>query len=150
MSEELVICTYCECSVQQKNLDKHVRLRCPKAPEIVLAARGPEKSTIKRSAKSAIAVQEEIEARVEAFRQESKRNAVLVRGRLERLYKDLSSNTAVPDDPELAKLFKAFYTMYVWDGTLKKGPHRSLVDGEQSESIHAVSGGLPSLGKRAR
>ncbi|WP_407278961.1 hypothetical protein U5817_22945 [Aromatoleum evansii] len=95
-------------------------------------------------------MEEKIEAKVEKLTLERKRRSVLVRSRLERLYRDLTSDTAIPDDVELSKVFKAFYTMYVWDGTGKKAPYRPIVDGESSVSIHTVSGGLPSLGKNSK
>jgi hypothetical protein len=104
----------------------------------------------KRCPKSPTLIQEQIEARVEAFTLDKKKRTVLIRSRLERLYRDLNSDTAIPDDVELSRVFKAFYTMYVWDGTGRKAPYKPIVDGESSVSIHAVSGGLPSLGKHAK
>ena len=129
MTYGIITCPYCECTLSERRLSAHISKRCPKAPAVIL---------------------EKIEARVEAFTQDQKRRTVLVRSRLERLYRDLSVNTAIPDDLELSKVFKAFYTMYVWDGTGRKAPHKPIVDGESSVSIHAVSGGLPSLGKHSK
>lgn len=129
MSTEITTCPYCRCTLNERRLNAHVSKRCPKAPGVIL---------------------EKIEARVEAFSQDKDKRTVLVRSRLERLYRDLSSNTSIPDDVELSNVFKAFYTMYVWDGTRTKAPHKAIVDGEPSTSIHAVSGGLPSLGKHAK
>lgn len=129
MTDGFTTCPYCKCTLSERRLNAHISKRCPKAPAVI---------------------QEKIEARVEAFTLDTKKHTVLVRSRLERLYRDLNRNTAIPDDVELSKVFKAFYTMYVWDGTGKKAPYKPIVDGESSVSIHAVSGGLPSLGKHAK
>lgn len=129
MTARITICPYCKCSLREHRLNAHIAKKCPKSPTVI---------------------QERIEARVDASVQDRKRRTVLIRSRLERLYRDLCSNTAIPDDDELAKVFKAFYTMYVWDGVRRTTPFRPIVDGESSVSIHAISGGLPSLGKHAK
>ena len=98
-------------------------------------------------------IQGRIEERVqEANREIQKKRTVSVRARLERLFRDISSNLAVPDDEGLAREFKAFYTMYVWQRERIPAVRKSPPEGarEPSVSIHAVSGGLPSLGKRAK
>lgn len=129
MPDGMTTCPYCKCPINERRLQAHTSKRCPKAPSVIL---------------------EKIEARVEAFTQDRKKRTVLIRSRLERLYRELCSSSALPDDAGLAKEFKAFYTMYVWDGVGRNAPHKPVVDGESSVSIHAASGGLPSLGKRAK
>lgn len=129
MTDGITTCPYCKCALSERRLNAHISKRCPKAPSVM---------------------EEKIEAKVEELTLERKKRSVLVRSRLERLYRDLTNDTAIPDDFELSKVFKAFYTMYVWDGTGKKAPYRPIVDGESSVSIYAVSGGLPSLGKNSK
>lgn len=79
---------------------------------------------------------------------------VNLRFRLERLFRELEVSLNVPDDKDLAREFKAFYEYYVRRGPSKaSSPRQSTTtnsDGNRSVSIKAVSGGLPSLGKKAK
>lgn len=134
MADNLVTCPYCNCPVSSRRLRMHTNERCPKSPRVI------------RSKLQA-------DTRMAARARNAFKKTVLVRSRLDRLYRDLTSVSAAPDDHELAKVFVAFYTMYVWQREDSIAvPRDSSIDafGERSTSIRAVSGGLPSLGKRAK
>lgn len=133
MTEEIVACPYCNCKIGANRLKQHTSRKCPKSPTAI-------KHKLLHAPKSARIVRE------------TKR--VLVRSRLERLFRDLHGGSGKADDEELAKVFKAFYHMYVWQGEGRNFAASRKVaigsDGEYAVSIHTVSGGLPSLGKRAK
>ncbi|WP_152555792.1 hypothetical protein [Ferriphaselus sp. R-1] len=129
MSDELAKCPYCNGVVSARRLKAHTTQRCPKAP---------------------VVIQAKIEARVAASKIEQKKTTVLVRSRLERMYSDLCDQTKHPDDRELAKAFKTFYETCVVGGLRIPSRKSATIDGEESTSVRTVSGGLPSLGKRAR
>jgi hypothetical protein len=132
--DALAECKYCGVSIRKYRLDLHIRKKCPKRPG----------RTIENGLNGVV-------GQSQAAKTDKK---VLVRSRLKRLYQDMSSDLSNVDDLQLAKLFKAFYTMYVWEGDgaqYAAARGRSVNhDGEVSTSLRTVSGGLPSLGKRAK
>lgn len=133
MSDEIITCPYCKCQVSSRRLQLHTSNKCPKSPLV-------RESKLKAIEK-ALAIAKPM------------KKTILVRSRLDRLFRELLLDTAQPDDEELARMFRAFYTMYVWQGNGKvDAPRSSAIDdnGERSFSIQSVSGGLPSLGRRAK
>lgn len=153
--ERLVTCSYCQSHVSARNLTYHVNNRCKKAEAVRTAAVKAAKLAKKKKAKPPVragSVQPTLALVAPTPRPLKKR--VLVRSRLERLFRDLEQEHAEPDESSLANLFKSFYTVYVWkkDTTVHTLPGRREIDddGNFRTSIRTVSGGLPSLGKRAK
>jgi hypothetical protein len=130
MSDDMVTCQYCKCPVSSRKIQAHTSKRCPSPKSPAGISKLKEATPVKQGKKT-----------------------ILVRSRLERLHRDLSQGSAQPDDDGLAKEFEAFYSMFVWQGRKNVlAPRKARIDenGDISESIHTVSGGLPSLGKRAK
>lgn len=136
MEDDTTLCPYCENKVKIRNLEKHQKKKCPKSP--LVAARNTDAGSLADSNKAIRA----------------KPTHINVRSRLERLFRELEAELLPPDELGLAKEFKAFYEMYVRDGRSQRfRAARTFVvddDGVRSESIRTFSGGLPSLGKRAK
>lgn len=132
----LAECKYCGGKVRAYRLDLHMSKKCPKRPSLTPIDNAKQE----RSSTSRIAAGLD--------------KKVLVSSRLKRIYRDMNPDLSNVDDLQLAKLFKAFYTMYVWEGDgvdhAASRERRVNDDGELSTSLRAVSGGLPSLGKRAK
>lgn len=134
--ESLVTCPHCSDTVAERNLGRHIKKRCKKSPAALGQHNKTQLDTVKPKA-------------------DRKTPTVInVRARLEKLFRELESGALPPDEVGLAREFKAFYHMYVWQGDGHRiNAARAIgmaADGTPSTSIRAVSGGLPSLGKNSR
>lgn len=145
-------CPFCGVALKAGKYDNHVSRKCPRSPQAMAfrAKHGQPGSMGKFSGRppnpgvgDGAAVPKKVRPTV-----------VQVRSRLERLYRDLESAVSQPDNLELAKEFKAFYIYYVCEGRARgSGVLRAPAlnaDGTRSVSVKAWSGGLPSLGKKAK
>lgn len=141
-------CPFCGVALKVWKYDNHVRKKCPSSPQAA-AFRA------KRGLQGTLGTQSSRPFGAGATAPKKAPPAVVqVRSRLERLYRDLESAASQPDDLELAKEFKAFYIYYVCEGRargsgLLRAPALNA-DGTRSVSVKAWSGGLPSLGKKAK
>jgi hypothetical protein len=134
----IVECPYCKSPVKQSRIASHVSSRCEKSPLRVK----------NNSEKAHYTFLEPLPESLEKSPPKKKKSKINLRLRLDRIYEDLCKKGVTPDDPRLAEAFKLFYKN---NRTMKSLADNPFFDpSERSTSVRAVSGGLPSLGKRSK